>query len=145
MTSATAASFLAEKSTEGAALPKVNVVMDAPDAPLQSSDYMAAAMRASKASTAVTLFGAEAMELLHAIKASMSKAKGMTSATAASFLAETSTEGAALPKVNVVMDAPDAPLQSSDYMAAAMRASKASTGVTLFGAEAMDLLHAIKA
>merc|ERR1719238_904883 len=106
MTSATAASFLAKTSTEGAA-PTVNIVIDAPEA--------------------------------------MSKAKGMTSATAASFLAEKSTEGAALPKVNVVMDAPDAPLQSSDYMAAAMRASKASTGVTLFGAEAMDVLHAIKA
>merc|ERR1719181_2384955 len=90
------------------------------------------------------LFADEAMDAMSKIRAHASKMNSMTATTAASFLSETSAEGAALPKINVVMDAPDAPVPSSDHVTAALRASQAATSVMLFADEATDALRKIR-
>merc|ERR1712232_252722 len=73
-----------------------------------------------------------------------SSSRGGESASVASFLAEKTTDAGALPKVDVVMEAPDTPASSTDHMTATMRASEASTSVALFGEEALAVMSHIK-
>merc|ERR1712232_680431 len=122
------------QTTDGSSLPKVNVVVDAAEPSLSSN--MAAELRAKRAASSVALFATEAM-------AAAKKMDAQVDASAASFLAEQTTDGSKLPKVNVVVNAAEPSLSSN--MGAELRVARAVSSLGLLASEAVAAAKIMKA